>query len=270
VDERSALQKVNGHGRALARRLGRQIHQSFKADRTRRVAEAGEAIEAALTAGDSRESWNRLKAWYNQVSDRPSKPSRQDIRAITMERIDLYSHQHPPGAALPVLVAPAPVVDEIPTDEEIRAAVSRLRRSKSPGPSGIRTDHLKDWLAAAEARENPDTTRWDLLVRLLQHVYATGNIPTSLTYAVVVLLPKSDGGHRGIGLLEVIWKVLMSVIDVRMKTTITFHDALHGFRAKRGTGMAVFEAKLFQQLASIEQVLVFEVFLDLKKAYETP
>ena len=33
--------------------------------------------------------------------------------------------------------------------------------------------------------------------------------------------------------------------------------------------MAIIEAKLFQQLANIGQVPVFEVFLDLKKAYDT-
>ena len=59
------------------------------------------------------------------------------------------------------------------------------------------------------------------------------------------------------------WKLLTSIIDGRMK------ESLHGFRAKRGTGTAIFEAKLFQQLAAIEQVPVFEVFLDLKKAYDT-
>jgi hypothetical protein len=44
---------------------------------------------------------------------------------------------------------------------------------------------------------------------------------------------------------------------------------LHGFRAKRGTGTAIFEAKLFQQLAKVAQVPIFEIFLDLKKAYDT-
>jgi len=49
---------------------------------------------------------------------------------------------------------------------------------------------------------------------------------------------------------------------------VTVHDSLHGFPSKRGTGTAVFEAKLFQQLASFSQVPNFEIFLDLKKAYD--
>ena len=37
---------------------------------------------------------------------------------------------------------------------------------------------------------------------------------------------------------------------------------------KRGCGTAVYEAKLFQPLAGIDGVAVYEVFLDLRKAYD--
>ena len=269
VDERSALRKVIGHDHAKARWLDRRVQQAFKADRKRQVEEAGKAIEAALSEGDLQGAWDRFKSWYRQASNRPSQPSRRDLRAVTQECIDLYTREVPPGAPIPVLVEPFSVSDETPSDEEIREAVRRLRRGKAPGPSGLRTDHLKKWLADAEDEDEPNSTLWDSLVALVQHVYETGELPSTIPWGIVVLLPKASGGYRGIGLLEVIWKVLSSIIDVRLKTAISFHDALHGFRAKRGTGTAIFEAKLFQQLASIQQVPVFEVFLDLKKAYDT-
>jgi hypothetical protein len=71
-----------------------------------------------------------------------------------------------------------------------------------------------------------------------------------------------------VGILEVIWKLVATIIDGRLKAAIPFHDTLHGFRPRRGTGTFIIEAKLFlfQQLASIQQVPLFEVFLDLKKA----
>jgi len=124
-------------------------------------------------------------------------------------------------------------------------------------------------LAEAEKEEGPDSTKWDHLVTLIQHVYETGVLPATLPWAIMVLLPKASSGYQGIGLLEIIWKVIAAIIDARIKASISFHDALHGFRAKPGTGTAIFEVKLFQQLASIQQVPVFEVFLDLKKAYDT-
>jgi hypothetical protein len=85
----------------------------------------------------------------------------------------------------------------------------------------------------------------------------------------MVLLPKPDGSSQGIGLLEVLWKLLTSIIDGRLKAAISFHDALHGFRPHWGTTTAIIEAKFFQQLALIQQVPVFEIFIDLKKVYDT-
>jgi hypothetical protein len=46
------------------------------------------------------------------------------------------------------------------------------------------------------------------------------------------------------------------------------HDAVHGCRNQRRTGTAGIEAKLAQQLAHLEQVPFYGVFLDLKKAFD--
>jgi retron-type reverse transcriptase len=133
----------------------------------------------------------------------------------------------------------------------------------------MRTDHLKGWLAAATKEERPDRTQWDVLVTLVGHMWQTGELPTVLPWSTMVLLPKPDGSSRGIGLLEVLSKLLTSIIDGRLKAAIAFHDALHGFWPRRGTTTAIIEAKLFQQLALIQQVPIFEIFIDLKKAYDT-
>ena len=51
---------------------------------------------------------------------------------------------------------------------------------------------------------------------------------------IIVLIPKGNSGnYSGIGLLEVIWKLIEWVLDERM-SEIEVHDSLHGFRAKRG------------------------------------
>jgi hypothetical protein len=57
------------------------------------------------------------------------------------------------------------------------------------------------------------------------------------------------------------------VIDKRLEA-IALHDSLHGCRAGWGTGTAVIEAKLTQQLAHIEQTPFYGVFIDLKKAFD--
>jgi hypothetical protein len=74
---------------------------------------------------------------------------------------------------------------------------------------------------------------------------------------------------RGIGLLEVMWKVCSSIINSRLQESIQFHKALHGFRRGRGTGTAILEAKLLMQRAQIQGRPLYQIFLDLSKAYDT-
>ena len=81
------------------------------------------------------------------------------------------------------------------------------------------------------------------------------------------MIPKGNGEYRDIGLLEPVWKVVEGVMNRRLDA-IELHDALHGCRAERGTGTAIVEAKLAQQLAWLEQQPLFGVFVDLRKAFD--
>ena len=45
------------------------------------------------------------------------------------------------------------------------------------------------------------------------------------------------------------------------------HNALHVFRTGRGTGTAIIEANMSQQLVGIAHEPLFQVFLDVRKAY---
>ena len=86
-----------------------------------------------------------------------------------------------------------------------------------------------------------------------------------------VLLPKPDGDYRGIALLEVVYKLISSIINQRLASGLNtkFHNAIHGFRSGRGTGTATIEAKLLMQLAQRANKPLYMIFMDLKKAYDT-
>ena len=87
-------------------------------------------------------------------------------------------------------------------------------------------------------------------------------------WQTVVLIPKgTSGDFRGIGLAEVLWKTVTSLLNRRLTAEIIFHDVLHGFRSGRGIGNASLEAKLLQHITSMREAVLFEVFLDLEKAY---
>jgi hypothetical protein len=84
---------------------------------------------------------------------------------------------------------------------------------------------------------------------------------------IIVLLPKGGGDYRGIGLLNPIWKVVEKVM-VYWFTALKLHDCLHGGLPQRGTGTAIMEAKLQQQLAWAKQEPLYQIYLDLQKAYD--
>jgi hypothetical protein len=84
-----------------------------------------------------------------------------------------------------------------------------------------------------------------------------------MNWSVLVAIPKASGGVRGIGLLEIIWKTISSIIDSRIKAKVRFHTALHGFRPGGEMSSATIEAKLRIQLATIYQHPRYAIFLDL-------
>jgi Reverse transcriptase (RNA-dependent DNA polymerase) len=53
------------------------------------------------------------------------------------------------------------------------------------------------------------------------------------------------------------------------QAVVVLHDILHGFKIHHGTGTAGIEAKLQQELASIWHLPLFQVYIDLRKAYNT-
>jgi hypothetical protein len=48
---------------------------------------------------------------------------------------------------------------------------------------------------------------------------------------------------------------------------LKLHDCLHGGLPHRGMGTAIMEVKLNQQLAWVDQAPLYQIYLDLKKAY---
>ena len=60
-----------------------------------------------------------------------------------------------------------------------------------------------------------------------------------------------------------------ALIDTHLHASLQMHDFLHGFRDGRGTGTAIMEVKLAQELSRIYEGPLFLVLLDLRKAYDT-
>jgi hypothetical protein len=278
VDRRAALRKEMRLTQAEGRKLGRRIKASLKADRIERARKAGELVMENLSHGNLREAWRTLRGWYRDAGEKTSKPCYDAMETQTAAREGLYGHVPSPGEPIPNNFERPPLRDDEPEDAELRRAVIKSHTGRSGGGSEMIAEDLKRWLKNMTLEEKAEKDgkegwagmgdAWRLLVKLIRHIWNTGDIPQQMLATIVVLIPKGNSGdYRGIGLLEVLWKVIERVLDERI-STIPLHDALHGFRAKRGCSTGIMEAKLSQQLAFLECTPAWGIFLDLHKAYD--
>ena len=93
-------------------------------------------------------------------------------------------------------------------------------------------------------------------------------MPDAFKLGILVLTPKEDkGAVRGIGLLDVIHKIISQIINLQMNEKIKFCELVHGFCKNRGTYTAISEAKIHTQIATCKSTPVYQIYLDLQKAY---
>ena len=76
--------------------------------------------------------------------------------------------------------------------------------------------------------------------------FQEGKLAEEATWQAVVLISKGKKDYWGIGLVEMMWKVVVEILNCRLTVSITFQDFLRGFRAGRGIGTVTLESKLLQ------------------------
>ena len=104
------------------------------------------------------------------------------------------------------------------------------------------SEDLNGWSKEAKWDKDPVGKSWELVVRLVQVMFRDGTVPVEIVWAKMVLNLKGKVEYRGIGFVEVLWKVCAVVVNFRLKRSAVLHNALHGFRTGRGTG--TLESKL--------------------------
>jgi hypothetical protein len=273
VDTCALLCRKGMLSQAAARSLGQEIKAWLKADCLLRARTSASNVKGCLTAREYIEAWHHLKGWYCLAEDQAPKPCPETMAKQTQERVDLYAARTPTGMPLPICVDPTPVNDAAPMDGELRMVVGQLQNGCAAGVMGMKAEHLKEWLANVKQEEQEDGRveglgdQWRLFVTLLQMIWATGSVPTQMSWMIVVFLPKGGGDYHSIGLLNPIWKVIEKVMVSRF-SALKLHNCLHGRHPRQRTGTAIIEAKLQQQLAWAEQEPLYQIYLDLREAYD--
>ena len=112
---------------------------------------AGAEVEALVKADPPliQKAWYRLQGWYKAAVDRVPSPAQATLKWVTAERVALYSRVPPLGDSIPITIEPFAVEDRVPEEGEIEWAVKRLQNNRAGGPSRMRAEDLKGWLAAA-------------------------------------------------------------------------------------------------------------------------
>ena len=124
----------------------------------------------------------------------------------------------------------------------------------------------KDKEGTAGGVEEREPNKWEKVVDLVRLAFRDGVLPEEAAWQAVVLIPKEGGDYRGIGLVEVIWKAVVVILNFRFTAAITYHEFLHGFRADHGTGITTLDIKLIHQVVALREEVLHAIFLDLHKA----
>jgi hypothetical protein len=185
-----------------------------------------------LAAGEPKEAWRSLKGWYKAATDRAPKASKMSLAAQTAERVTLYGRVASKGDPIPIHVNKADILDDIPSDGELRAIVRELQNGRAAGATGLQAEYIKVWLLDAVHEEEEQSNiglghKWRVFVKMMQAIWEHGSIPEQMRWEIIVLLPKGGGDYRGIGLLEPFWKVVEKMMVARL-ASIEFHEGLHG------------------------------------------
>ena len=255
--------------------IGKELRRNLRKDRRKRVNDVSIKIEKELKGNNVIEAYDILRGWYKKFSGRSEKPSLEDLASKREFYKDLFMREETEKENLDIEYEGNDVDYSIPGEKEISEALFRLKNRRAPGLTGITVEHLKEWYKLSHPEDEKVVDKraernWSLIIKITQKCFNEGKFPDAFRYGVLVLIPKDEfGGVRGIGLLETLHKLISSIINMRLTKSIKFCEGIHGFRRGRGCYTAIGEAKLKIQEATCNYKTLYQIYLDLKKAYDS-
>ena len=145
---------------------------------------------------------------------------------------------------------PSMTMEEVASEGNLRKAFEQVKANKgAPGP---------DRQSVQEVGEGLGTLMPALSRSLLDGTYRPGDIRR-------VWIPKSGGGERGLGIPNVVDRVVQQAVHQVLGPHYepTFHPSSHGFRPGRSCHTAIAEAKQY-----LEEGHEYVVDLDLEKFFD--
>ena len=149
--------------------------------------------------------------------------------------------------------------------EEVEAAVRHLKPGKTAGADNI----------TAEMVQAGGQTSIDILHRICNKIWQTGEWPKHWTQSLIITLPKKGNlklcqNYRTISLISHPSKVMLKIILNRLKTQAEriIAEEKARFRAGRSTTEQIFNIRIIMEKYLQHQQELFHVFIDFKKAFD--
>ena len=103
------------------------------------------------------------------------------------------------------------------------------------------------------------TTPWTSDIEVASFLHDTVDIIKKYYYMLM------SGHFHGVVLVEVLWKMVMVILNHHLGASIALHDVLHGLWVRHGMGTASLKAKIIQHLTSTREEVLYATFLVLHK-----
>ena len=156
--------------------------------------------------------------------------------------------------------------DQLPfLPEELENAIKHMKNGKAPGTDKIRTEMIKS--LSEKGKEH--------LLKLLNHIYTSGNIPKTMNESIFERLPKKPKTtkcteYRTLSLMSHILKLLLIMILRRIRPSIEQNISLtqSGFMMGKGTREGLFNIRTIMERYLDLNKDIYICFIDYEKAFD--
>ena len=149
--------------------------------------------------------------------------------------------------------------------DEVENAIKKMKHGRAPGPDNIPVE-IYDALGEIGINE---------ITQLVNKIYDTGKIPSSLSRSIFITIPKKPGAtecesHRTISLMNHVTKILLRIIMERIRSKIRpeISETQFGFVADKSTRNAIFTLSMLIERCIQMQKDLYLCFIDYSKAFD--
>ena len=158
-------------------------------------------------------------------------------------------------------------LDEVPSKEELKTAMQRLKLGRAGSKNGIMPDLVAFAIGGEELQER--------LLQVISDVWGQ-QVVSDWRDAEVVPIPKKGDLHdcdnwRGISLSDIVGKVFARILQERLQKVVEdmLLDSPCGFRKGQGCVDMIFVARQIAEKTREHNMTLNILFVDLRKAYNS-